>query len=467
MARLAILALFGLAFAAMGCTPECEECEGCGACGDDDACEDPTPPEDPEDETEYESPDDWHNFDVDDGVYLLLTLEADDALDYMAPFHFIVGDADWIGMGESAHASGGFYLAKYQLMRFLIATAGVRAVAFDSPWYEAGAITAFSATCEDEEPAEDDVIAGLRPELHEEAVASALDWICWWNRAFYTDQVRAFGFGVQQPWHDRDLLEGFLEGAAVGDPADLMAGLATCNGVDAVDRPSYEASADYQQRLDGLDDADHDPCVAGLSTLRSYLDDHEAALVAATSQDDLDWARVSLTGLEAWEESSNQFAHDAAASQAALDAGGAYAAQEIHRLVQPGSKVALWSDNRRMAEAHSDTTPVGDAPAAWTSVGQLLAQQVDYAAVGLVGYEVNTDWPGVEDPPLPTHAQSLEWMLHQYGFPYLAVDLSPNDGETFLGDGEEYIITDSWMVPAEQYEGLFFLDVSKAPVWLQ
>ena len=469
MARLAISTLLALLLAVPGCSPDCQDCDECGSCGDDDECEDPTPPADPEDETEYEIPDDWHDydFDVDDGVYLLLTLDTEDVLDDMAPFHFIVGDAEWIGMGESAPTSGGFYQAKYRLLKFLVATIGVRAVGFDSPWYDAKAVTDFTATCEDQDPSEDDVIAGLRPELHEQAVAGALDWLCWWNLAFYTDQVRALGFGVQQPWHDRDLLEAFLEDAAVGDAAALVAGIATCNGVDAGDQVSYEASADHQQRLDGLDTADHDGCVQGLSTLRSYLDDHEAALVAATSQDDLDWARISLTGLAAWEESAAQFAVDATASQAALDAGAAYAAQEIRRLERPGSKVILWSDNRRMAEAHTDTTPVGDDPAAWTSVGQLLAQQVDYAAVGLVGYEVSTDWPGVEDPPLPTDEQSLEWMLHQYEFPYLAVDLSPNDGAIFLDDGEEYIVSDSWMVPAEQYEGLFFLDVSYAPTWLQ
>jgi erythromycin esterase-like protein len=464
MARASVMMVLVLLFA--GCPGD--DPGDCSACGDDDACEDPTPPEDPEDETEYDIPDDWHDydFDVDDGVYLLLTLDTDDVLDDMAPFHFIVGDATWIGMGESAPTSGGYYQAKFRLLKFLIATVGVRAVAFDSPWYDARAVTDFTATCEDEDPSEDDVIAGLRPELHEEAVAGAMDWMCWWNRAFYYDQVRAFGFGVQQPWDDRDLLETFLLDALIGDVTDLTAGLETCNGVEAINRASYEASADYQQRLIGLDADDHSACVGGLSTLRAYLDDNEATLVAATSQDDLDWARVSLTGLEAWEESSQQFAIDATASQAALDAGAAYAAQEIHRLEHPGSKVVVWSDNRRMAEAHTDTTPVGDDPAAWTSVGQFLSEQVDYAAVGLVGYEVHTDWPGVDDPPLPTDDRSLEWLLHQYEFPYLAVDLSPNDGNIFLDDGE-YIVSGQRMVPADQYEGLYFLDLSYAPIWLQ
>ena len=473
MARAAANAaiLLALLFLATGCPSECDpgECEDCVSCGDDDECEEPTPPEDPEDTTDYEKPEDWHDhdFNVDDGVYLILTLDTDDVLDDMAPFQFIVGDATWVGMGEAAPASGGFAQAKSRLVKFLIATMDVRAVGFDSPWYDAKTVTDFTATCEDQDPSEDDVIAGLRADLHDEAVGGAMDWLCWWNLAFYTDQVRAFGFGIQQPWHDRDLLEEFLQDAAPGDAAALVAGIETCNGAETDDLASYEASGDHQQRLTGLDSGDHSACVAGLATLRSYLDDHEAELVAATSQDDLDWARVSLTGLEAWEDSSQHFSTDPTASQAALDAGAAYAAQEIHRLEHPDSKVVLWSDNRRMATAHTDTTPAGDEPAPWTSVGQLLAQEVDYAAVGLVAYEVDTDWPGVEDPPLPTDPDAVELMLHGYGLPFLAVDLSPNDDVIFLDDGEEYLVSNSWMVPADQYEGLFFIDVSYAPLWIQ
>ncbi len=470
MARTAALAVtaLALAFLAAGCSSECDpgECDECDSC---DECEEPTPPEDPEDTTDYEKPEDWHDydFDVDDGVYLILNIDTDEVLDDMAPFNFIVGDAEWVGMGEAAPASGGFAQAKARLVKFLVASVGLRAVGFDSPWYEARTITDFTATCEDEDPSDDDVIAGLRPELHDEAVVTTLDFLCWWNLAFYYDQARAFGFGVEQPWHDRDLLEEFLEDAAPGDAASLVAGIETCNGAETDDLASYEASGDHSQRQTGLDSGDHGACVTGLAALRSYLGVNQAALVAATSQDDMDWALISLTGLEAWEESSLYFSTDLTASQAALDAGSAYAAREIHRLEHPDARVALWSDNRRMAEAHTDTTPEGDDPAAWTSVGQLLAQQVDYAGIALVAYEVETDWPGVEDPPLPTDPDAVELMLHAHGFPYLAVDLSPNDGVIFLDDGEEYLVSNHWMVPADQYEGLFFLDQSYAPQWLQ
>jgi erythromycin esterase-like protein len=45
----------------------------------------------------------------------------------------LVGDARYIGIGESVHTSGGFYAMKRRLIEDLIANQGLRVLAMETP----------------------------------------------------------------------------------------------------------------------------------------------------------------------------------------------------------------------------------------------------------------------------------------------------------------------------------------------
>jgi hypothetical protein len=104
-------------------------------------------------------------------------------------------------------------------------------------------------------------------------------------------------------------------------------------------------------------------------------------------------------------------------------------------------------------------------------MGTFLASALggDYKAVGLAGYKVSINWPGVgtgELPP-PTRADAVEVMLHELRTPFLFVDLAFGGvTDKFLKDGKVYELQGEEMVPNEQFDGLVFLDVSPMMEWL-
>jgi hypothetical protein len=101
-------------------------------------------------------------------------------------------------------------------------------------------------------------------------------------------------------------------------------------------------------------------------------------------------------------------------------------------------------------------------------MGTLLRQEMgdDYRAIGLVGYEISTNWPdaigvGALDPP--TAEDNVQVMLHELERDLLLVDLEATD--FFEPDVVyEFGAMSSWyigfIVPVQQYAGLVYLDES-------
>src|SRR5688500_7629555 len=67
--------------------------------------------------------------------------------DDLAPFGALVGDASVVGLGESWHSSGGFYLMKHRLFRYLVEENGFRAFAIESNWEAVERTNAYVQTC--------------------------------------------------------------------------------------------------------------------------------------------------------------------------------------------------------------------------------------------------------------------------------------------------------------------------------
>jgi hypothetical protein len=65
----------------------------------------------------------------------------------LEPFRALVGDARVVALGESWHTSGGFYLMKHRLFRFLVEEMGFRAFAIESNWDAVEQMNAYVRTC--------------------------------------------------------------------------------------------------------------------------------------------------------------------------------------------------------------------------------------------------------------------------------------------------------------------------------
>ncbi|MCP4901891.1 MAG: erythromycin esterase family protein [bacterium] len=393
---------------------------------------------------------------VQPGIYQLSGIDPTLSVRDLAPLRRIIGDAEVVALGESVHTSGGYYKAKHRVFQYLVEELGFRAFAFESPWANAEQVAEYVQTCQGSGYAQ--VSNGLFGVWASREVVDLVQWMCDYNGANPNDPVKFWGFDIQQPWHDWPMLRFFVQ-RAIANNAAFITGIERCNGIGYGSADRYYADPESSN----ITLADYDACLSSLASLESYFDDHEAELVSNTSAEDLVWARINLVGLRAWEGQMYFYEDDIDSSYQARDVGMAYVFQAIKSLRNPDEKVAIWAHNWHIAYDTSkwdaDFYPV-------PNMGSHLRTALgdDYFALGLIGYSVSINWPGVSvgelDPPSDTNA--VEYLLHhEIARDYLLLDLSfPNTDEPFLEPGRSYSLNGSAMVPGEQFGALLYLDVS-------
>jgi len=107
-----------------------------------------------------------------------------------------------------------------------------------------------------------------------------------------------------------------------------------------------------------------------------------------------------------------------------------------------------------------------------TMMGTLLSERLgrDYVPVALTSHEAWLDFSFIYcGPDDPAGEGSVERRLHDLGEGYLLVDLHVPPGHTpFFAPGEAYEMNHYPVVPARQFDGIFYLDYSRRmePVFL-
>jgi len=197
-------------------------------------------------------------------------------------------------------------------------------------------------------------------------------------------------------------------------------------------------------------------CLAGIDVLDAYLETNEADLAAATSDEAVALARIASLSLRSWQGAQHYWASDMAQSYEWRDVAMHRIFDGLRRLYFPDSRVVIWAHNFHLETDH----PAVDDPGLQgiSTFGTELYRQVgdDYAAVALMGYEVEINWPGVHQPPLPG-PDFLETRLHGLGEPYLIVDFD----SPWLGEDAAYELDFlGTLVPREQFRLGFYLDYS-------
>src|SRR5262249_20154060 len=118
------------------------------------------------------------------------------------------------------------------------------------------------------------------------SVEHMLEWVCSFNQAHPADRVHFMGFDVQQAGVDLDRLSTWLTAHAASDAPALIADLAHCDRGETADTAYH---------------GDYSACTTALAAIQQYLDDHGAALEAATSHEDVELTRIARIGASAWQ----------------------------------------------------------------------------------------------------------------------------------------------------------------------
>ncbi|MCU0660912.1 MAG: erythromycin esterase family protein [Myxococcota bacterium] len=389
------------------------------------------------------------------GIYPVSGLSADLPDDDLAPLDGIVAQAQVVALGESLHTSGGYYMAKHRLFRYLVEHHGFRAFGIESSWEYADLVGDYVRTCSGD--VNKVVASGLFGVWASTEVADMVRWMCEHNQEHPDDPLSFFGFDVQQPEKDGPALLSFLEQAAPGVLAEARAGIERCDGVVEFAAEMIIAEEDYTACMDALD------------AVEAAFSEQQNEIVSASSAEELEWARIRAIGLRSWEDEIWYFYTDVSKSYEARDEQMAHLLRKMLELRYPGKKVVIWAHNWHIARNATsiENNTLGNQDA--RSMGTFLAEALgdDYLPIALASWEVSLNWPPNPSPwPVPEGDEVVEVLLHELGRDYLLVDLSfPGATEPFLVPGKEYVFNHEYrtsMIPADQYRAIFYIDKSPA-----
>jgi len=216
-----------------------------------------------------------------------------------------------------------------------------------------------------------------------------------------------------------------------------------------------------------VSEEDHLACLQALDAVESLFEQNEPDLVETTSSEALTWARINLFSLRAWQGQMYFQETDSGASFQSRDQGMAKVFLAIKSLRNPDDRLALWAHNGHILYSWEDLW--GPEWGTWEgarNMGSYLREELEdnYFAIGLVGYHVSINWPGVLvgelDPP--SSDLHVEYRLHhELGHDHLLIELDfPGVDNPFLLDGNYYFLNEYWLIPAEQFGAILYLDSS-------
>jgi erythromycin esterase-like protein len=358
----------------------------------------------------------------------------------LEPLRLLIGDASVVGLGESFHTSGGFYVMKHRVFRFLVEQMGFRAFAMESGWTGAELAARYVQTCEGtpEEAIRQHINVWQGREY-----ADLIQWMCEWNRHHPGDEITFFGFDIQEPWHDGRGLANFLQRIDIVVPHPWVTGIESCEAVTPPWHPFGQIPLERHER-----------CIRTLAEIEAHFQTHREDIQRRTSEQDLAMATLRLVGLRAWESSVFLIAHDFPAGYSARDEGMAYAFLTLKAQRAPHARTVIWAANSHVART---PLPDGSRP-----MGSLLADALgrDYVSFALTAYETEIDFPGFGCGPVTRRPESVEERLHGLREKALLVDLAfPGTRKPYL-PRRPYNMGIDRVEPHRSYTGLIYLERS-------
>jgi erythromycin esterase-like protein len=303
-----------------------------------------------------------------------------------------------VGLGESWHTSGGFYLMKDRLFRFMVREKGFRAFAIEDDWEAVERTNTYVQTCAGRV---EDAISDEHPFWQSSEYAGMVRWMCEWNRAHPdpADRLTVFGFDIQQPDRDGPALAAFLRQVGVPESDARMTGLRSCE----------MAFGGFSHPFGEVPPAVHATCMEALAGIETLLQTDRASIVQRTSEEALAIATLRLIGLRANQEEIFEIRDDFAKGFNARDVAMAYAFHARRAMKAPGAKTVLWAADIHVAQ---NPLPFGERP-----LGSHLDEAFgdDYVSFAITAYESEVPRaPGVCGLAARTSG-SVEERLATYG----------------------------------------------------
>lgn len=390
------------------------------------------------------------------GLYELSSFDPNLPLDDLEALDKIVGNADFVGLGEPFHTNGGSYQMKHRIFRYLVERKGFRVLGFESPFVWVERLDQYLQSCQG--PAASALTGNVFSVFNSTEVADLVQWMCEWNQTHPDDRLSVYGFDIQRMARENgEAVIAFLQHLGIGTDDPRVIGIRACDGVVETFWPAQPFP---QER--------YDQCQGALSAVDTYFDENESTIRHQTSREELAWARIHLRSEQAWQEEIRFFATDFLRSYGAREVAMPELIQEIHELRFPHTKVALWAHNGHIATNGVNllfNDDLGGLPSMGDYVKTSLRHK--YVTIGLTGYNLGANWStaafcGVFQLLGPN---AVETILHNVGPDYLLLDLAPrgNGQPTFLDPNTTNSLTESrQVILADTFDALVYLEDSPA-----
>lgn len=357
----------------------------------------------------------------------------------LEPFRSLVGDASVVGLGESWHMSGGFYLMKHRLFRFLVEEVGFRAFAIESNWEAVERTNAYVQSCAGTAEA---AIRDEHTVWQSREYADLVRWMCEWNSTHSdpADRLTMFGFDIQQPERDGPALATFMGQLGVPQSDPRIEGLRSCEDAFGLSHPFGE-----------IPPAVHATCIDALAGIESFFEANEQTIVQRTSREAFDIATLRVIGLRANQEQVFYIRDDFAKGFNYRDVAMAYAFHLRRAMIAPEARTALWAADVHVAQ---NLLPNGELP-----LGSHLEAALgdDYVSFAITAYE--SQLPSSSGPCRVAAREpgSVEERLMKYGHQTLLA--RPHGGVR-----QSYILPMGSFTfrPFADFDGIFFLEHSPA-----
>ena len=390
-----------------------------------------------------------HGIPVGPGLYRLFGTDPDLPTEDLEPLHFIVGNARFIGLGESVHTVGGFYEMKHRIFRFLVEEMGVRALGFESPWIAAEVASEYVRTCEGSSL---EATRSLLSVFESEETRALLEWMCEWNQRHPKDPVHFYGFDIQ----NRDdantaPLIAFLRRLEPWDTEPLIDGILACDGAET----SYYPTQPFPEEL-------YTECQAALTGTEQFLSENARRISRLTSPEELAWAEVALISAQTWQEQIFFLFSDFERAYAARDRGMAEVAQAIRAIRFPRAKTALWAHNGHVIKNGPQ------ASNGLTTMGTFLDDAMGkfYVSLALSAYNTYTEWPfiGFCGGPFNLFGPNpVEVPLQETGETALLADFDPRGQHPgFFDPDVTYWVGGIGGFLADHFDGMIYLESARA-----
>lgn len=427
----------------------------------------------------------------DPGVFPLADVASESSAD-LQPLLRAIGSAEYIGLGESVHGSAGFYDYKIRIIKELVKSSSVRAIALETSWLDTEALQNYILHgAGSEKDVLDQLIWGAMPPAQRTAengnpmwsdpsIAKLVQWLRQWNANHPDDKVTVFGVDrVFQVWDEAKVISSHERLAG-------CVGMQLKSANDYFSRFPFYAVQDAQgnwgpdrERLQSIaelevNEAKSNLCYEAIAHTRSHLK-------SSNSKDPRLFA--ALNGIETFQRVlfhvvrypedlhvQNVPCPNDFGCREKLMADNLIAFNEGWN---QGKKVIIWEHNGHLAK---NTDHMWDLLHAKKGMGVALHERLgrNYFPVAFVAHKTLINWVAGNEPPIaPTpDSGSLEDILHLKNSGNLFVDLTaPNQFsaekvKVSLSTGDQ--MSPQMPIPLSDYfAALVFLTESRASLRIE